>query len=115
LAYQSNESGRNEVYVTPFPGPGGKRQISTSGGGTPLWRPDGKELFYGAGSQLMSAEVEVKGGDFEVKKVTRLFGPIRGGWDVSADGQRFLVAAPPEGYPGEPITVVRNWKSDLKK
>jgi hypothetical protein len=63
----------------------------------------------------MSAELEAKRGDFEVKKVTRLFGPLRGAWDVSTDGQRFLIAAPPEGYPGEPIAVVRNWQATLKK
>ena len=115
LAYQSDESGRNEVYVTPFPGPGGKRQVSTAGGNTPIWRPDGKELFYVAAGQLMAAEVGAKGGDFEVNKVTPLFRLASSAWDVSADGQRFLVAAPPEGYQGEPITVVRNWIATLKK
>jgi dipeptidyl aminopeptidase/acylaminoacyl peptidase len=116
IAYSSNESGRSEVYVAPFPGPGGKRQLSASGGSNPRWRPDGKELFYIApGGRLISAEVDAKGASFEVKKIEPLFGPVPGPWDVSADGQRFLMAAPPEGDHGQPITVVQNWVGALKK
>ncbi len=117
MAYTSNESGRDEVYVAPFPGPGGKRQVSTAGGSAPLWRPDGNELFYyAAENRLMAAEVDAKGGAFEVKKVDALFGPLIGnGLDVSADGQRFLSAVAPEGESGEPLTVVLNWTAGLKK
>ena len=76
IAYQSNESGRYEVYVAPFPGPGGKRQVSTAGGTRSRWRADGKELFYiAADNRLMAAEVDAKKGTFEVK-VEPLFGPI---------------------------------------
>jgi Tol biopolymer transport system component len=116
-AYTSDESGRNEVYVAPFPGPGGKRQVSTAGGSAPLWRPDGNELFYtAADNRLMAAEVDAKGGAFEVKKVDALFGPlISNGYGVSADGQRFLSAVAPEGESGEPLTVVLNWTAALKK
>jgi eukaryotic-like serine/threonine-protein kinase len=117
VAYTSNESGRNEVYVAPFPVPGGKRQVSTAGGSAARWRPDGKELFYyAADNRLMAAEVDAKGGAFEVKKVDALFGPLIGnGYDVSADGQRFLSAVAPEGESGEPLTVVLNWTAGLKK
>jgi eukaryotic-like serine/threonine-protein kinase len=117
MAYDSDESGRDEVYVAPFPGPGGKRQVSTAGGRAPLWRPDGKELFYyAADNRLMAAEVDAKGGAFEVKKVDALFGPLIGnGLDVSADGQRFLAGVAPEGETGEPLTVVLNWTAGLKK
>jgi Tol biopolymer transport system component len=125
IAYMSNESGRNEVYVTPFPGPGGKRQISPAGGSAPLWRPDGKELYYiAADNRLTAAEIEAKVGAFEVKKVDALFGPlvsVSGGvtsgnaYDVSTDGRRFLAAIPPEGDSREPLTVVQNWTAGLKK
>ena len=125
IAYLSNESGRTEIYVAPFPGPGGKRQVSTAGATTaagtgniaiPRWRQDGKELFYTApDGRLMSAEIDTRGGVLEVKKVEPLFGPITGGFDVSADGQRFLVAATPEGDVGQPLTVIQNWLAILKK
>ena len=61
LAYTSNESGRFEVYVQSFPGPGGKWQISTAGGGEPHWRADGKELYYRAPDQKVMA-VEIRAG-----------------------------------------------------
>ena len=120
IAYTSDESGRNEVYVAPFPGPGGKRQVSTAGGNYPLWRADGKELFYfAADAHEMAAETETKGGVFEVTKVTALFavpGEVAAvAGDVSADGQRFLFALPPENDAPEPLTVVQNWTAGLKK
>jgi serine/threonine protein kinase len=66
VAYQSNETGRFEIYVAPFPGPGPKRQISTSGGGFVRWRADGKEIFYLVNGALMAAEVSIKTGSIEV-------------------------------------------------
>ncbi len=116
IAYVSNESGKAEVYVTPFPVPGGKRQISSAGGSYPHWRQDGKELFFNEpGGQIVSAEVDAKNGAFVVNRVEPLFAPPGGAWDVSADGQRFLIAAPPQGEPEEPITVIQNWPAALKK
>src|SRR6202030_1842180 len=53
LAYSSDESGRREIYVQPYPGPGGKRQISTEGGTEPVWNPDGRELFYRCANKMM--------------------------------------------------------------
>ena len=117
IAYQSNESGRYEVYVAPFPGPGGKRQVSTAGGAQPRWRADGKELFYRAGdNRLMAAAVDAKGGTFEVKKVEPLLGLMVGatGYDVSADGQRFLTLVPVEGKTDTALTVVQNWTAGAK-
>src|SRR5262249_15477715 len=58
IAYTSNESGGPEVYVRAFPGPAGKWQVSTGGGTNPIWSPDGRELFYRAGSRLMAAPLE---------------------------------------------------------
>jgi Tol biopolymer transport system component/predicted Ser/Thr protein kinase len=117
LAYQSNESGRSEIYAARFPGPGGKRQISTSGGFFPRWREDGKEIFYVANGVLMAAGVSIKAG-IEVSVVRSL--GIRVGtphykYDVSADGQRFLVVTPREQKSSEPLTLVQNWTALLKK
>jgi Tol biopolymer transport system component len=122
VAYFSTESGNVELYVAPFPGPGGKRQVSTSGANTPAkWRKDGKEIFYLApGDKLMAAEVNGQGATLEVGAVRQLFEIRRGGpgyvYDVTADGQRFLVnTAVEQKEPSAPITLVINWTADLKK
>ena len=88
---------QSEIYVAPFPGPGGKWQISTGGGTYPRWRRDGTEIFYLApDNKLMAATVNGKGSSFEVGTVkplfeTRIVTGIRYPYDVSADGQRFLI------------------------
>jgi Tol biopolymer transport system component len=122
IAYHSNESGRNEVYVAPFPGPGGKWQVSTAGGGSPRWRRDGKEIFYVAlDGTLMAAAVSSRGAAFEVGNVSRLFNPRMRDqffgipYDVSADGQRFLVNTLPERPVSSPISLVVNWPGLLKR
>jgi eukaryotic-like serine/threonine-protein kinase len=120
LAYQSNESGMPEVYVVPFPGPGGKRQISASGGSRPRWGRDGAELFYlSPDSTLMVAAVNGRGSAFEVGAVSPLFqmrtSSLRSEYDVSPDGQRFLVNTLPEQTSDVPITVVLNWTVGLEK
>ena len=121
VAYRSNESGRNEIYVAPFPGPGGKWQISTAGGSFPRWRHDGSEIFYlTPDNRLMAASVNGKGTGFEVGAVKPLFATriVFGGdyqYDVSADGQRFLIDTSPEQATLAPITVVLNWTAGLKK
>ena len=119
LAYCSNESGEYKVYVVPFPGPGGKWQVSPAGGCNPRWRRDGKEIFYfSPDNKVMSAEVKTGGSKFEVGAVhalfeTRSYG-IFGRYDVTADGQRFIV--PYEaGKPTAAITLVVNWDAELKK
>jgi roadblock/LC7 domain-containing protein len=123
MAYESAESGRFEMYVAPFPGPGGKRRVSVAGGESPRWRVDGKELFYFApDSRLMAGEVAAQGDAFEVKKVVPLFG-LEGTardhcgycYDVSADGQKFLVHAAPEGETGQQLTVVQNWTAEIER
>jgi hypothetical protein len=109
-----------EVYVVPFPGPGGKRQVSTGGGSQPSWRRDAKEIFYLAqDNKLMAAEVKIVGTSLDIGKVGALFDaqPFRsGGWvyDVSADGQRFIYLYEP-GQPGAALTLVVNWDAELKK
>jgi dipeptidyl aminopeptidase/acylaminoacyl peptidase len=120
IAFVSNESRRLEVYVAPFPGPGGKVQISTAGGNEPRWRRDGKEIFYlAAGTRLMAAAVNGQRAGFEVGEVRQLF-TIRlqrgagAAYDVSADGQKFLVNALID-VPEVPVTLVVNWMAGLKK
>ena len=119
LAYESNESGRVEIYAQSFPGPGGKWQISTAGGTDPHWRRDGKELYYrGADQKLMA--VEVRGGDsLEVGLPQALFpgrvhaGAARNKFLPAADGQRFLFVAPLGRDAMAPTTVVTNWFAEL--
>lgn len=120
MAYESNESQRNEVYVIPFSGQGGKRQISTAGGDFPRWRRDGKEIFYaGLDGKLMAAEVTLKAGTIEVGQIRPLGIPVPLGrgitYDVSPDGQRFLVVSEPEHSASPPLTLVENWTALLKK
>ncbi len=120
IAYESDESRRREIYVAPFPGPGGKRQISTAGGSYPRWRGDGKEIFYLAlDNKLMAAEVNGQGATLEVGAVRPLFEARPAGagnvYDVTADGQRFLVNTAVEQKVSSPITLVINWTADLKR
>jgi Tol biopolymer transport system component len=112
VAYQSNESGRFEVYLASFRGAGSKQQVSAGGGGMHRWRADGKEIFYIAPSgTLMAAEISIKGTNVEVGAVRSLGIPVPlhtfYPYDVSADGQRFVVAVPQEQGSAAPLTLVR--------
>jgi Tol biopolymer transport system component len=120
VAYASDESEQNEVYAAPFPGPGGKRQISSGGATDPRWRRDGKELFYTTpGGQLMAAEIATRSGTLEVGRVQKLFDGltipnIGNTYDVSAEGQKFLVVEGGETAP-RPLTLLQNWPASLRK
>jgi eukaryotic-like serine/threonine-protein kinase len=120
LAYASNESGRFEIYVQPFPGPGGKWQVSTAGGLHPRWRRDEKELFYFApDGKVMAAEIG-PGAAFEAGTPKALFAtPFKdvpgAPYDVSSDGQRFLLNRPIGEETAPPITLVQNWTEFLKR
>src|SRR5207249_488507 len=117
LAYSSNESGEYKIYVVPFPGPGGKWQVSPAGGVGPRWRRDGAEVFYlSSENRLMAAAVSASGSSFEVGVVQPLFDVRSYGvfarYDVTADGQRFVV--PYEaGQPTTAMTLVVNWPTAL--
>ncbi len=120
IAYQSNDSGRDEVFVTPFPGPGRKWQVSTDGGIHPTWRKDGKELFYiSPDSKLMSVEVRPGEASFEIGQVTPLFDVTHraGGipYAVDTDGERFLVIKDVMSEASSALTLVINWTADLNK
>lgn len=125
IAYSSNESGRREVYVRSFPDATGKWEISTSGGGEPMWRANGKELFYVTDAKLMSVDVNIgtKGFQSGVPKVLfehpRLLRfptntTLRNRYVVTKDGQRFLFVVQPEPL-AEGFNVVTNWMPQLRK
>jgi len=110
LSYVSTESGRAEVYVAPFPGPGRKWQISTNGGFWPQWRGDGREIFYQTqNNRMMSVDIEYVRGSIAIGQERELFTHASGSdFDVSEDGQRFVVVHE-EGQVNEPITLILNW------
>ncbi len=129
MAYASYESGgRAEIYVRPFPEvEGGRWQVSSNGGETPLWSPNGREIFYRKDDAVMAASVETEG-SFKSGKPEFLFrGPyvVLGAneghpWDISADGKRFLMmkgagsASSTTGGPRK-INIVLNWFEELKQ
>jgi Tol biopolymer transport system component/predicted Ser/Thr protein kinase len=118
LAYVSDESGRNEVYVQPYPGPGGKWQISTEGGTEPVWARNG-ELFYRNRDKMMAVATNTKA-NFSADTPKVLFDGqyatynTMPAYDVTPDGQRFLLAKTVEQGPQE-ISVVLNWTEELKQ
>jgi Tol biopolymer transport system component len=123
LAYISDESGRYEIYVQPYPGPGGKSQISTEGCTEPVWNRNGRELFYRSGNKMMAVEITTQPG-FAAGKPRVLFEgqyePTTAtfpSYDVSRDGQRFLMLKPSEQEAAAPtqINVVLNWFEELKR
>jgi hypothetical protein len=124
VAYVSDESGEREVYVRSFPaGTAGKWTISSGGGYQPRWNANGRELFYVTSKgELMSVDVTTPGGAFSASSPRRLFSmPIYGGgssinnryWDVTPDGQRFLVTTTGESSGTSTVTVVLNWQEEL--
>jgi eukaryotic-like serine/threonine-protein kinase len=123
LAYVSDESGRWEIYVQPYPGPGGKWQISTDGGMEPVWNRNGREIFYRNGDKMMAVDISTQP-SFSAGKPRILFEgryertPATGhNYDVSPDGQRFLMLEPSEQEVAAPtqINVVLNWCEELKR
>jgi eukaryotic-like serine/threonine-protein kinase len=120
IAYVSNETGQFQVYVAPFPGPGGKRQVSANGGLYPRWRKDGKELFFVAlTGELMAAEVVDRSGTLEVGRIHRWFDGFSIGtddatYDISADGQKILVVDSGSSMT-QTLSVLQNWTALLRK
>jgi Tol biopolymer transport system component len=119
LAYTSDETKRNEIYVQTFPTPAGKWQVSTNGGSRSVWSRDGKELYFiAADGKLMAVEV-AEGAKFQAGLPKQLFdthiGNVPYNWfDVSKDG-RFLIPVQLEQSANAPMTVVVNWQAGLKK
>ncbi len=125
LAYVSDESGRNEVNVRPFPALDRKWQVSTEGGTEPMWAtPNGNELFYRSGDRMMAVDIRTDS-DFTAGKPTLLFEgrylsvhytePAFANYDVAPDGQRFLMLRAAEEAGPTRINVVLNWFEELKR
>ena len=129
LAYVSDETGRRQVYVRPYPAPQVKWLISEEeeGGGSPVWSPDGTELFYRIGNKMMAASIQVAGQTLDVGKPRLLFEGSYVGhstpaswqyYDISPDGQRFFMIKEGDtdsvGAAGQ-INVVLNWFEELKR
>ncbi len=131
LAYSSNEAGRLEVYVRPYPAGAGRWQVSDNGGAFPRWAGTGRELFYRVDDGVMAAAIEGVGDSIRTGKPTRLFtGSFRGGvsgvaiggntfadYDVSADGQHFVMfpASDTESTNRGIVTLVTPWFDDLRQ
>ena len=119
VAYVAEESGRPEIYVRPFPGPGQPWQVSQSGGKAPRWSRDGREIFFLAEHAVMSAAVRV-GQGFETATPVPLFpadlfaGGDRRGLEAAPDG-RFLILQPAGGARDSGVHVIVNWPAGLKK
>ena len=119
LAYASTESGPSQVYVQPFPGPGGKWQISIEGGGEPVWGRNGRQLYYRHSDRMMAVDVTTTA-SFSAGKPRPLFEgrymaiPAFTSYDVAPDGQRFLMVkeTEPQEAPKQ-INVVMNWMEEL--
>jgi hypothetical protein len=127
VAYTSNESGRDEVQLRTFPDAQTRLVVSSGGGHSPKWRRDGKELFFVASDGTVMA-VAVSDNPLRLGPPVPLFQAPRGfaardstglrsskAWDVTPDGQRFLLPAPVEGVATSPFTVVLNWQTALTK
>jgi hypothetical protein len=121
IAYASSESGRDEVYIQPYPDGGRKIRISSEGGASPVWAPDGSELFYSGGTQMMvvamTPDPNLSVGtpqplfDVTAYGVSGNFGP---GYDVTPDGQRFVMIKKSE-KPEVELVIVLNWFEELKR
>jgi dipeptidyl aminopeptidase/acylaminoacyl peptidase len=122
VAYVSNESGRPEVYVRPFPSGTGRWQASPNGGAQPRWRSDGKELFYVENRNTMMAVPVSSGQGLTLGQPQRLFQSADlifrnlpwPQYDVSADGQRFLTSTPVQEDTPPTIRIVQNWYEEFR-
>ena len=118
LAYVSDESGRGEVYIQPYPGPGGRWLISTAGGTDPVWAPDGRELYYLQDDQLMAVAIHTTQ-TVNAGTPRRLFegryerSDIGRNYDLSPDGKRFVMIRSDEPGGTTQVNVVVNWLSEL--
>src|SRR5262249_38024367 len=124
VAYASNETGKWEIYVTSFPEARGRWQVSVGGGEQPRWRGDGKEVFYLSSDSKMMATPVTTGANFNAGTPVALFQtsprqPVsfddQCAYDVSRDGQRFLILMQVKQPVTTPMSVVLNWTTKLNK
>jgi Tol biopolymer transport system component len=119
VAYDSNESGKDEIYAVAFPNATARFQISTAGGGNPQWRGDGKELYYtDADNKIMAVDVASRGDSLEIGTPHALWQPrlepVNPPYAATTDGKRFLANELPLQSTSQ-LTVTFNWDGDLKK
>jgi serine/threonine-protein kinase len=115
IAYRSNESGRDEIYVQSYPRKGRKWLVSTSGGTSPVWRGDGTELFYRHGNKMMSVATQLRP-EFSAARPQMLFqGEFEEKYDVTADGQRFVMIKSPPRAARTQINVILGFFDNLKR
>jgi dipeptidyl aminopeptidase/acylaminoacyl peptidase len=124
VAYSTNESGNWEVYVAPFPNTNGKWQVSRGVGEEPRWRRDGKELFYLSSDGKMMAVAAKTDGNFEAASPVTLFQTHLGqpissfdlvSYDVTADGQKFLINTKVDEPNAAPLSLILNWTSEMER
>ena len=124
LAYVSDESGRDDVYIRPYPGPDPRKLVSTNGGTEPVWARDGRELFYRSGPGMFAVRIDVEGERVMPRSPELLFGgpyavdPLVGvnpNYDVASDGRFLMVRTDPETRNSTPpqIIFVENWTQEL--
>jgi serine/threonine-protein kinase len=129
IAYSLSVAGKAEIYVQPFPGLGPKLQISNNGGTDPVWRRSGGELFYRNGNKMMVVSVDTKGPEFRASAPKQLWegnysagtaascgmpGVSSSNYDVTADGQRFLMVREGDNILSKSVVVVLNWAEEVK-
>jgi Tol biopolymer transport system component len=121
LAYATSESGHDEIYVLPFGGSGQRLQISADGGAEPVWARNGRELFYRNGDKLMAVDVQT-GTSFRASSPHMLFeGQYahliwgEADYDVSPDGQRFLMIKGEAQGPLTELHLITNWSTELQR
>jgi Tol biopolymer transport system component len=122
IAYHSNESGKTEVYVTPFPGPGRKWQVSVQGGGYPAWRQGGREIVYQElqSNKLFSVPVSLRGDSPDFGRAAELFvapTPLAGiaaRFDSTADGKKLILVRQGKQREAQALTLVVNWTAELE-
>jgi len=118
IAYSCDETGQSEVYLRPISGSGSTIKVSSGGGSLPVWRHDGKELFYvSKENKMMAAEIRASATSISVGTLRELFArtPIMTDYDVFPDGNRFLINRQIEPTETDPITIVVNWTTKLNK
>jgi eukaryotic-like serine/threonine-protein kinase len=115
VAYESDETGHSEIYVVPYPGPGGKSQVSTDGGTQPRWNRNGRELFFRSGAKMMAVDVET-GAAFRAETPRMLFEKVSSDYDAAPDGRRFLMLKPAAATAdSSELHVISNWFDDLRR
>jgi len=120
LAYASTESNRFDIYMQRFPDGGATYPISSGGGSEPVWARNGRELFYRNGDRMMAVSIDAKGNAPQVGTPTILFREVFAGasneawYDVSPDGQRFLMLKPDDASVSDSIVVIQDWMDEVK-